>query len=659
MSEQVFDDQSQRAIRYASFVVAFIITVVGVLNSMPTYGIIPPFGPFPAVVLRPLFLGAAVFLVLANSSFTSAFAQRWPEMKSLGRIVDVVLLLVAWWVLWEYYDRQISEEIGGFGETGMYDFSISLIAAIVFIILSWKTWGGPLSIVGILALIYFYTGEYWPWIFETARVDLAETSEDLWYNQGDGILGTIMGIIIFTVFPFIMLGTMLEKTGGGRSLIKLAVHVTKKFRGGPAHSAILASSLFGTMSGGAVTNVVATGVITIPMIKQRGFSPSFAGGVEATASSAGQIMPPIMGAAAFVMADLTGISYLTIILAALVPALAYYVSLFTSVIFEARRLGVEVGSEDLDHPELKVNSQDFVNLIMVIVPVVVVVTSLLKGLSAAGSGMTAFFTIIVLSFFNPEVRQRPFIIIETLSYAGLTFSRLLMAIAVVGIVVAVLGATGLPKDFVVLIDTVGAGFLFITLLVTAAAALMLGMGMPTLPAYLTIVLILGPAMQNLGLTVLAAHLFVLYYAVASSITPPVAIAAYAAASIAEAPPIRTAMMALRVGLVKFAVPFIFAYYPVILIVPEVFPKGESFEVTNFLTVSFRLLIFIYLISSAVISFDQRRLPVWETVFRLVLAIAVMITLPYVHWTATVIALAYIIWHQFRHGRQPALANDGG
>ena len=657
MSEQVSYDPIQRAIRYTSFGIAFIIAVVGILNSMPTYGVIPPFGPFPAVVLRPLFLGAAVFLVLANSSFTSAFAQRWPDHKLLGRIVDVVLLLVAWWVLWEYYDKQISEETGGFEDIGLYDFAVSLVAGCIFIILSWKIWGAPLSIIGILAIVYFYTGEYWPWIFETARVDLAETSEDLWFNQGDGILGTIMGIIIFTVFPFIMLGTMLEKTGGGRSLIKLAVHVTKKFRGGPAHAAILASGLFGTMSGGAVTNVVATGVITIPMIKQRGFSPSFAGGVEATASSAGQIMPPIMGTAAFVMADLTGISYVTIILAALVPALAYYISLFTSVIFEARRLGVEVGSEDLDRPELKVNLQDFVNLIMVIVPVVVVVTSLLEGLSAAGAGMTAFFTIIVLSFFNPEIRQRPFIIIETLSYAGLTFSRLLMAIAVVGIVVAVLGATGLPKDFVVLIDTVGAGHLFITLLVTAIAALMLGMGMPTLPAYLTIVLILGPTMQNLGVTVLAAHLFVLYYAVASSITPPVAIAAYAAASIAEAPPLRTAMMALRVGLVKFAVPFIFAYYPVILIVPEVFPKGESFEITNFLTVSFRLLIFIYLISSAVISFDQRRLPIWETVLRFVLAIAVMITLPYVHWTATVIALAYIFWHQFTRGPKPALAND--
>ncbi|SVB63339.1 uncharacterized protein METZ01_LOCUS216193, partial [marine metagenome] len=515
MAEQVSLDQSQRVIRYTAFAVALVISVTGVLNSMPTYGFFPPIGPFPAIILRPIFVGAAVFLVLANSSFTSTFAQRWPNFKWLGRVIDVVILLLTWWVLWEYYDLQISEEVSGFGEIGMYDFSISLLAASLFIILSWKTWGAPLSIVGILALIYFYTGEYWPWIFETARVDLPETSEDLWFNQGDGILGMIMGIIIFTVFPFIMLGTMLERTGGGRSLIKLAVHMTKRFRGGPAHSAILASSLFGTMSGGSVTNVVATGVITIPMIKQRGLSPSFAGGVEATASSAGQIMPPIMGAAAFVMSDLTGISYLTIITAALVPALAYYASLFTSVVFEARRLGVEVGSENLDRPELRVNSQDFVNLVMVVVPIVVVITSLLQGLSAAGAGMTAFFAIIPLSFFNPEVRRRPLIIIEALSHAGLTFGRLLMAIAVVGIVVAVLGATGLPKDFVVLIDVSG-GSLFLTLLLTGLAALMLGMGMPTLPAYLTIVLILGPAMQNLGLTVLAAHLFVLYYAVASS-----------------------------------------------------------------------------------------------------------------------------------------------
>ena len=589
--------------------------------------------------------------MVASHSFTRTFATRWPDRKWLGLLIDIAILALAWYVLWIYYTVQIEAQTLGFGEIGLFHFWISLLAAGVFIVLSWKVWGAPLSVVGIVALIYFYTGEHWPWIFETARVDLADTSEDLWFNQGDGILGTIMGIIIFTVFPFIMLGTMLERTGGGRSLIKLAVHVTRGFRGGPAHSAILASGLFGTMSGGAVTNVVATGVITIPMIKQRGFSPAFAGGVEATASSAGQIMPPIMGAAAIVMSDLTGISYLTIIIAALVPALAYYISLFTSVVFEARRLGVEIGGEDLERPDLRVDRQDYINLIMVVVPIGVVVAALLQGLSAAGAGMTAFFSIVPLSFFNPEVRRRPLIIVEALAQAGLTFGRLLMAISVVGIVVAVLGATGLPQDFVTLIDDVSGGSLFVTLIVTGIAALMLGMGMPTLPAYLTIVLILGPAMQNLGLTVLAAHLFVLYYAVASSITPPVAVAAYAAASIAEAPPIRTAMMALRVGLVKFAVPFIFAYYPVLLLVPIVFPEGESFAWTDFLSVLFRLLVFIYLVSSAVIAFDQRRLPVWETALRIVLAGAVMATLPAIHWPATLAAFALVAWHQLAFGRR--------
>ena len=651
MNEHAEPGAAARAIGYAIFAVAAALAVVGVTNSMPTYGIFPRLGPYPAIVLRPLFLGAAVFLVVASHSFTQTFARRWPDRKWLGLLIDIAILAVAWYVLWIYYTVQIEAQTLGFGEIGLFHFWISVLAAGVFIVLSWKVWGAPLSVVGVVALIYFYTGEHWPWIFETARVDLADTSEDLWFNQGDGILGTIMGIIIFTVFPFIMLGTMLERTGGGRSLIKLAVHVTRGFRGGPAHAAILASGLFGTMSGGAVTNVVATGVITIPMIKQRGFSPAFAGGVEATASSAGQIMPPIMGAAAIVMSDLTGISYLTIIIAALVPALAYYISLFTSVVFEARRLGVEVGGEDLERADLRVDRQDYVNLVMVVVPIGVVVAALLQGLSAAGAGMTAFFSIVPLSFFNPEVRRRPLIIVEALAQAGLTFGRLLMAISVVGIVVAVLGATGLPQDFVTLIDDVSGGSLFVTLIVTGIAALMLGMGMPTLPAYLTIVLILGPAMQNLGLTVLAAHLFVLYYAVASSITPPVAVAAYAAASIAEAPPIRTAMMALRVGLVKFAVPFIFAYYPVLLLVPIVFPEGESFAWTDFLSVLFRLMVFIYLVSSAVIAFDQRRLPVWETALRLVLAGAVMATLPAIHWPATLAAFALVGWHQLAFGRR--------
>jgi len=645
MSEPTEDSPSRRLVTGIIFLVAVSLAIGGITNSIPTYGVLPQMGPYPDILFRPMVIAAAVLIAVLTSSFSDPITKRWPHLGALGKFVDAALILAAWYVLWVYFDVQLEIDEEGFTELTIFHFFVSIAAAGIFLVISWRIWGAPLSIVAIVALVYFYTGEHWPWIFQTAPLDLADSSEDLWFNLGDGILGSIMGIIIFTVFPFILLGTMLERTGGGRSLIKIAVHVTRRFRGGPAHAAIMASGLFGTMSGGAVTNVVATGVITIPMIKQRGFTPAFAGGVEATASSAGQIMPPIMGAAAIVMSDLTGISFLQIIIAALVPALAYYLSLFTSVVFEARRLGVEVGDEQLDDESLKVVSQDYINMIMILVPVAVVVGTLIEGFSAAGAGMTAFLTVIPLSFLNPAVRKRPIVIIEGLAHAGVTFSRLLMAIAVVGIIVAVLGATGLPQDFVILINEVARGRLVVTLFVTAIAALMLGMGMPTLPAYLTIVLILGPAMQNLGLALLTAHMFVFYYGVASSITPPVAVAAYAAASIAEAPPISTAMMAMRIGLVKFAVPFLFAFYPVMLIVPEAQPQGSAgFVLQDFIWIIIRLVLFIYLVSSAVISFDQRRLPPWELVVRLALAVAIMLTIPAIQWAATIVTLGYLFWH---------------
>ena len=444
---------------------------------------------------------------------------------------------------------------------------------------------------------------------------------------------------------------VLEQTGGGRSLIKIAFHLTRNFRGGPAHAAIMASGLFGTMSGGAVTNVVATGVITIPMIKKRGFEPSFAGGVEATASSAGQIMPPIMGAAALVMADFTGIFYLTIIVAALIPALAYYASLFTSVVFEARRLGVEAVPDMQD--DLAVDGQDIINLIMIIVPVGIVVWTLILGFSPAGAGMMALYSLIPLSFFNPEIRRNPFIIVRALAKGGQTFCELLMAIGVVGIIVAVLGATGLPNDFAQVLNDIGGNTqLFVVLLIAAFAALMLGMGMPTLPAYLTIILIIGPSLQNLGLSVLVAHLFVFYYGVASSITPPVAVAAYAAASIAEAPPMKTAVLAIRVGLVKFIVPFAFAFYPVLLIVEE---SGVKFDAVDFVSAIVRLLLVIYLVSSATLAFDRKRLPAWEVVLRLAMAIGLLYIVPTVHWVVFAAALVWLVWHYMRAGKGAATA----
>ena len=644
MSEGNSKNFLQQAMGYIVVIVGLTMAITGILNSAPTFWIVPRVGPFPEEIIRPIILSASIFIVLVRNPISVVVGKRWPGPSSIAWIVDVAIMLASLWVFWHYYDVLMRIEEGLF-DLELFHPIVALTACSIFIILCWRVWGAPLGICGIAALFYLYTGEYWPWIFETAPIPFIASSEDLWFNLNDGILGTIMGILIFTVFPFILLGVLLEGTGGGRSLIKVAFHLTRRFRGGPAHAAILASSLFGTMSGGAVTNVVATGVLTIPMIKRRGFQPAFAGGVEATASSAGQIMPPIMGAAALVMADFTGISYLTIIVAALIPALAYYASLFTSVIFEARRLGIEA-VPDMEE-DLAVNAQDFINLIMVFVPIGIVILALLNGFSAAGSGLLALYTIVPLSFLNPEIRKKPYKILLALAKGGETFGHLLMAIGVVGIIVAVLGTTGLPNDFAQVLNQMAGAQLFPVLLIAGIAALMMGMGMPTLPAYLTIILIMGPSIQNLGISELVAHLFVLYYGVASSITPPVAVAAYAAASIAEAPPLRTAVFALRIGLVKFIVPFVFAFYPVLLLVEE---SGVKFDFMEFSSAIIRLLVVIYLVSSATLAFDQRRLPAWEVVLRLLLAFLILVTIVWVHWVAFGIAVLFLAWHYRSFGK---------
>ena len=624
------------------FLASLFVALVGLINSYPTYWIIPRLGPFAPEIIRPLILGASVLLVVFKYSFTASFSSRDLKTKWLGLALDVLILSVIAYALWRFTVDML-DMIDSMVMFSPSHTIISLAASAAFIILCWRVWGAALAIVGIVALFYYFTGPYWPGIFRTAPFDvMSSTAEDLWFNLGEGIVGGITGILIFTAFPFVILGAMLERTGGARSLIKIAFHFTRNLRGGPAHAAILSSALFGTMSGAAVTNVVATGVITIPMIKRRGFSPAFAGGVEATASSAGQIMPPVMGAAALVMADITEISYIHIIIAALIPALAYYASLFTSVVFESRRLGIEAVSDISDtDADLVVHRQDYYNLILIIGPIGTVVFALLSGFSAAGAGNIALTVLIPLSLLNPEVRHSPFIIIQALVNGGRQFGELLMSVAVVGIIVAVLAATGLPNDFTILVSQAGGGELVLTLMIAAAASLMLSMGIPTLPAYLTVILILGPTLTELGISTLVAHLFVLYFCVASSITPPVAIAAYAAASIAGGPPMMTAVYAMRIGLVKFLVPFVFAFYPVILIVQE---SGVVFDLASFLSIIARLTVVIYLISSAVIGFDRRRLPAWEIIVRLVIGILIIFTDPLIHWSATATALVFLTWH---------------
>ena len=626
-------------------VIGFCFALLGFLNAMPDLGPLPSMGVIPAVDLHPIvFATGLIISFLAISRFSGG-----PGTLA-ATALNAVLVLVGLYALWSFNVAVTRiEEVGLFFFTEFHAW-MTVIGCSIILYFCWRIWGLPLAAVGTLAVLYFFFGEGLPGIFGHAGMDFVQdTPAELWYNTGDGVMGNILAILVNTVFPFIIMGAVLEGTGGGSSMIKLSFHAMRRFRGGPAHAAIMASSLFGTVSGSAVANVVGTGVITIPMIKKRGFRPTFAGGVEATASTGGQIMPPIMGAAALVMADFISIDYLIIIIAAIVPALAYYASLFTTVVFEARSLGVEATSETDIEP---ITAQDWINLILVIVPISIVVVALIMGFSAAGSAMIALSVLLVLSFLNPEMRRKPILVAQSFAKGGVTFGRLLMAIGTVSIIIAVLGATGLPLEFAKVISSNAGDNLLVALIFAALAALILGMGMPTLPAYLTIIIILGPSLTSLGLTDLTAHFFVFYFGVASAITPPVAMAAFAAASISGGGAIGTAVQATRIGIVIFAIPFLFAFNPEMLIVAE---AGGDFTIGAFLFLAVRLALLVYMLASAAARFDRGRMPIWEAVLRAAVGLMLIHPSLAISGAAVVASLGLIALHYGVLSRKEAAA----
>ncbi|WP_306146072.1 TRAP transporter fused permease subunit [Roseibium sp. MMSF_3412] len=583
-------------------------------------------------------LGFALALIVA----VSVSQKRRGATKPLHLAVDVVLVLAGLWSIWSFYFVQTEME------TALYDVTNrdawpALAGLVVFLELCRRLWGWGLFAVGTFGVVYLLFGQDLPGILAHSGFSLKEVAEALWYNTNKGVFGSITNIVLSTVFIFIIFGVLLEGTGAGDTLLKFAFLATRRTRGGPAHAAILASSMFGTMSGSTVANIVGTGTFTIPMIKKRGFSPTFAAGIEATASSGGQIMPPIMGAAALVMADLTGAGYLNIIVAALLPALFYYFSLFAAVTVEARRQGIEVQEMTVDD---QITRTDLINSVLFVGPIVVVVGSLVAGLSTSAAGFYAVVVLLVLSVINPDVRSDPARLWRSFLKGAESGATLLIAIAAIGILVGSLDSTGLGLKLANVIASIRGESLFSALLVAMAGALILGMGMPTLPAYLIIILVMGPAIQELGVSMLTAHMFVFYYGVASSLTPPVAIAAYAAAPIAQANPLMTAFMSFRLGMAKFIIPFIFAFYPTILII-------EEFSLLPFLWIVARTCFCIWLFSSALSGFDRRKLTVPEIVIRFVAAFACLATDPLIHMPGIAIGMALVAF-DIRAGRAKAM-----
>lgn len=387
----------------------------------------------------------------------------------------------------------------------------------------------------------------------------------------EGIFGIPIAVSATYMVLFILFGSLVEKMGVGQLFMDFAVAITGRQAGGPAKVACVTSGLFGSVSGSAVANVMTTGTFSIPLMKRMGFKPAFAGAVEAVASTGGQIMPPVMGAAAFVMAEYLGVGYLTVAKYALVPALLFYVALFAAVHFEAKRKGIGSVPKEEQIPLKEVLSERG----HLFLPLIVIVGVLMVGYSAPYAALCGTLSVVPVAALRKTTRH--YVTIDNILHALEDGARNVLTIAAAcacaGIVVGVIDITGLGLTFSNYVIEAAQDRLIIALILSMVAGIILGMGMPTTPAYIVQVALLVPALVKLGVQVEAAHLFVFYFAILSAITPPVAMAVYAANTLSQAKIVEASLIAIKLGATGFIVPFMFVYEPAILL------QGDFLTVT--------------------------------------------------------------------------------
>lgn len=629
------DTTARRPLRTVVIAVQAVGAIVLALIGIWVAG----FGSFNETLLRvgTYALAAAIATVtVAAVRFDGPKWGRWLWALDIALLAGLALSVTRYF------------EIGTALETGLYFFSkqdiwVGVIGLAVLLEATRRAFGLPLVIVCLLTLGYALYGDSLPWIFRHGGYSLQQVMQVVWYSF-DGVFGGPLSVVVTLILVYIVFGALLEGIGAGPVLLKFAFAATGRFRGGPAHAAIAASGVFGTMSGSVSGNVVGTGVMTIPMIIRRGFPPRYAGGVEAAASAGGQFMPPIMGAVAFIMSDVTGIPYLTICIAALLPALFYYVSLFVAVHLEAVRRGIE----PLPKSEIpRIERHDWWMALCFVVPLAVMVTVLLSGRSAAMAGFLAVPIAVVLGFIlNPELRKKPMMLVEALRQGGQASAQILVAVASIGIVIGVMNMTGLGLRFAGVIRVIAGDSLFLALVMMMLGSLVLGMGMPTVPAYLIVILVMGPAIEHMGVPMLIAHLFVVYYGVLSAITPPVAIAAFAAAPIARANPVLIGIDACRVALIGFVIPFALVYNPSLSLV-------IGFDWVSFLWICLRLSLAIWMFSTGFTGVSSARLGMGQRALRLALGFGVLVPDMWVEVGATALALALVAQDTIRRERPVA------
>ncbi len=416
-----------------------------------------------------------------------------------------------------------------------------------------------LAYLATAVLIYLPLGPYLPGILKHDGFPFQRMVEMMYLDTDQGIYGMLTGISATYVILFVLFGAFILYAGAGVFFTDFATAVAGRSRGGPAKVAVVSSGLFGTMTGIAVANVYATGSVTIPLMIRTGYRPSFAGAVEAAASTGGQYMPPVMGAAAFVMAEITGIPYYHIALGASISAVLYFVAVGSMVHFEALRLGLSGVAEKEIPTYKKVFMESYL-----FIPVVAIIYMLLNGYSPMKAAFYAIVISVVTSYFRRETWMSPRKILEAMNMGARNTIMVAMACACAGMIVAVMTHTGLGLSFSSMIIASSGGVLLIALFLVMIVSLILGIGLPTTAAYVLTAALAAPALERMGVDQLAAHLFVFYFAIIACVTPPVSICAYAGAGVADADPVETGFIAAKLAIAGFIVPFMYVYNPALV-----------------------------------------------------------------------------------------------
>ena len=566
------NDQNQVLITVTAKIV-MVLAVSLSLFQLYTAGITA----MTALVLRSIHLGAILSLTfLLKAPFSGARKDK----LSIWFVLDWILLGAAVYCV-AYININLTAIFERQGDWFTSDVVVSVIGTLLVIEACRRVIGNVMTGICLTAILYAMFGPYMPELIIHKGYSIERIATTLWLTT-EGVFGLPIGVAATFVFVFVLFGAFLEVTGGGNFFIDLAYAMTGRFSGGPAKTAVVASGFMGSISGSAVGNVVATGSFTIPMMKKVGYRPHVAGAIEAAASTGGQLMPPIMGAGAFLMAEFTNTSYLTIVKVALIPAIMYYLTVLIFVHYEAKKYGLK-GQPRETLPKVGLVLKGGLHFL---IPVGILIYVLVQNYSPMMSGFVAVMSILGtsllantvkwmvidntsranplqrLSFFQfglAEARQ----IRNALEKGAVSAIMVSVACAAAGIIVGMVTLTGMGLKFSSLVIDLSFGIKVLAILLIGAASLVLGMGLPVTASYIVLATLAGPALLDLGVPVMVAHMIVFWYSQDANVTPPVSLASFAAAGVAGANPMRTAFVSWKLAKGLYIIPIVMAYRPLL------------------------------------------------------------------------------------------------